>query len=1267
MFKLQRLEITGFKSFADYTEIVFTGNGITAIVGPNGCGKSNVSDAISWVLGEQRPTSLRGQEMKDVVFQGTGKRSAGGMAEVVLHLVRTESEFGTDEDELEEIDAKLGEIDSQAVDMDEIEEAEADPEDLVEVVAESESGTEPEEEAEGEEVVKAAQVGSAKVVEKRVRSRRRWRPRNFALEFAPGEAISVTRRLFLSGESEYLLNNKQCRLRDIQDLFSGTGLSGSHYAIIEQGRIGQILSSKPSNRRTLIEEAAGISKFRMRQRAAESRLTSAKQNLSRITDIVAEIEKQTRSLRRQASKTRRYKVLKEEFRGLLRDTYAAEGAKLSSEVRDLEGLLATATQRERECFDAVSAKDDEVRTATVDARQAEDLVTEVRAKHAENNLRRDRTVREHKYQIARIDELKERAVTLAADLRSTNGRIEELKVEIGRLSEEESTEREAAEKQKARLKDAEGVYADKLKALNEFEKQREAERDEHLQHNSAVERLGEIRRQFESNIERLQQRTEGLEREHERAKKTHEERKTEFEALEKELVQEKERFSELNDERAGIVKALESANEELGGKTSGRELLEERFSRVSHRLETLEELEEKKAVYSPSVQKLFGEQESIGVRFLGTLADRLNVERDAERAVENLFGAGLQSIIVGSKSDARKTVDYLNRNEIGRIAVLVVDAGSSPAELNGNLKGTVGGALGAPDDLLASLLKAFPREMHATLIDSIGDADDSVEKISATREGDIIAGGKLFVSGRVPAKDQNVSILGFKRELAELKTGESELRKSIKEAEKAEARARSEVESLENQLVDLQALIFKIERESLSKEVHIRSLSQEIERAERHQKVVADEISQNVAEIKGLEKRKEEAGENAVIAGKALALSEEKIARISDDISEARALVDEENEVLNRERTRAEVAAERLRSAVSALERVKLESSELESRAVRQKDEIEETERLGETLSRSSAELKKQIDAAAGEEKAEKDELAEVIDGLKAAREASDKRSSELAELNKVAAGARDARAALDIKRTEAVSGLRNLNEKVTEDLNSSLDELVAAAEIGDDFDLEAARIRVRELRSRLENFGAINMLALEELGETEERLEFLTAQRADVEDSIKAAEEALREIKRRSRQRFKDAFEVINKNFSEFFSELFGGGTGEMVLLEAEDILEAGIEIIAQPPGKRLQNMLLLSGGEKAMTAIALVLAIFKYRPSPFCLLDEVDAPLDDANVGRFVNRIDEMSENTQFIVITHNKRTMEAAKALYGVTMQEAGVSKIVSVRFD
>ena len=322
MFKLKRLEITGFKSFADYTEILFTGDGITAIVGPNGCGKSNVADAIAWVLGEQRVKHLRGGAMQDVIFQGSRNRPPSGMAEVVMHMVRDEAV--EHEPDIEDIDSTLELLDDQVIDIDTVVPADS-PEETAEAIAPETPGAEL---VPGEvSAVESGAEGPTTAIPAKSQHKRHWRRRNLALEFAPGEAVSVTRRLYRSGESEYLLNDRPCRLRDIQDLFSGTGLAGGHYAIIEQGRIGQILSAKPMDRRTIIEEAAGITKFRVRQRAAEARLESARSNLSRISDIISEIDRQVNSLRRQAAKARRYGVIREELRELLRHVFVAEDRK----------------------------------------------------------------------------------------------------------------------------------------------------------------------------------------------------------------------------------------------------------------------------------------------------------------------------------------------------------------------------------------------------------------------------------------------------------------------------------------------------------------------------------------------------------------------------------------------------------------------------------------------------------------------------------------------------------------------------------------------------------------------------------------------------------------------------------------------------------------------------------------------------------------------------------------------------------------------------
>ncbi len=510
MFKLQRLEITGFKSFADYTEIIFTGDGITAIVGPNGCGKSNVADAIAWVLGEQRVKHLRGGEMKDVIFQGSRNRQPSGMAEVVMHMVR--DEVDTPEPDIEDIDSTLEKIDDRLVNIDPILAQEAAPET---------------ETAETTESTELADPAAAPTAAPKTPQKRHWRRRNLALEFAPGEAVSVTRRLYRSGESEYLLNDKICRLRDIQDLFSGTGLAGGHYAIIEQGRIGQILSAKPMDRRTIIEEAAGITKFRVRQRATEARLESARSNLSRISDIVAEIDRQVNSLRRQAAKARRYGVLREELRELLRHVYVAEDRRLGSVLEETNTKLSEVTELELAIAGDLTQREEAARAATHDARNLEDELSNVRAAAAEAVLQRDRQARECVYQQEQLSEIEKRRGEVTAEIEGLTSRLVMIEAECLRLQQEDARLREESDRSASALRTAEESYAEKLARATAAEVEIENARAELLSQTAIAERVREIARQLESTLERLAQQADGLAREGDRAASQHAERKLE--------------------------------------------------------------------------------------------------------------------------------------------------------------------------------------------------------------------------------------------------------------------------------------------------------------------------------------------------------------------------------------------------------------------------------------------------------------------------------------------------------------------------------------------------------------------------------------------------------------------------------------------------------------------------------------------------------------------------------------------------------------------
>jgi len=537
----------------------------------------------------------------------------------------------------------------------------------------------------------------------------------------------------------------------------------------------------------------------------------------------------------------------------------------------------------------------------------------------------------------------------------------------------------------------------------------------------------------------------------------------------------------------------------------------------------------------------------------------------------------------------------------------------------------------------------------------------------ATVEGDWVAGGQLVNAGDERALEEGAGLLAFKREMRELDTRAVELEAQFSTAAAKVTQARAALTVLEDAVVLLNEVIGREERDALAREMNAHTLAQEIERAERHMRVVADDAARIAAELLEVQERRATALAEAATAEASRQNASDKVAEAAAQLSVVRREAEAESELLGEQRAAAAAAAERRRAAAAELRRMEAEQSELNSRLERYTDEMTSATARLEELRRSIGEIEQSEETVEEERTREEQSIAAASANLGAAREKADALAAELAELNRRAATARDVRAELEVQRAEASAKLGYVREACMTELNQSLEELAGQHPVDEDFDLESGRARVEELRARIEGFGAVNMMALEELAENEERLKFLTGQRQDIIDGVASTEEALREIKRRSRERFRHAFEQINRNFGELFLQLFGGGRGEMSLIDADDVLESGIDIVAQPPGKRLQNVLLLSGGEKAMAALALVLGIFHYRPSPFCLLDEVDAPLDEANVGRFTEKIREMATDTQFIVITHNKRTMEMARALYGVTMEEAGVSKLVSVKFE
>ncbi len=950
---------------------------------------------------------------------------------------------------------------------------------------------------------------------------------------------------------------------------------------------------------------------------------------------------------------------------------------------------------ERAVAEDLDRQEEAARGATQEARKTEDELAAARAAAAEAVLRRDRQVRERSYQAEQVVSLEKRTNEVTAEIDALSERLVLVEAEVKRLQEDDARLTSEADQSAASLRTAEESYAEKLSTAARAEADIESARTDLLKHTAVAERLREIARQLEGTLERLSVQSESLAREGERAAAQHAERQTEADAFSHEINAAREHISTLNAERERAVDAVVQGHEAVSDTEAELTRVRDEYSRTKHRLESLKELDDRRAYYSSAVQLMFSADSAPrDFHFIGTLADALNVEAKWERAVEGVFGSSLQSIVVPTPDDAARAAQWLRENNGGRASFLVagLHGGSEESNVQTNVLACgveerpalsisfaneaiaedlkISDLLGAPRELLSVLRRTLPEKMNARLAANLDDAMTNslrTGEVYVTLNGDWVASGQFVSAGDARALEEGAGLLTFKRELRELEARAEVLDAETNSAEESAKAARASLVDLEDAVLLLNEAIGREEREAMARELTATGFAHEIERAERHLRVVADEAGRVEQERVEVERRRTAAIADAEAAEAARVAATESVIGSTTQLAEARRAAEAESEGLGVQRAAAAAVTERRRSTTAELRRMEAEYADVASRVERHRLElVEMTDRLAE-LRQSIADLEFQASTVAAERAREEQEIAALSARLDEARRQADALATQLSDLNKHAAEVRDARAGIEVQRAEAQARLTFVRENCAAELNQSLEDLAREQPLDPEFELEAAQARVEELRTRIEGFGGVNMMALEELAENEARLLFLTTQRQDIVDSISSTEEALREIKRRSRERFRHAFEQINKNFSELFQELFGGGKGEMSLIEADDVLESGIDVIAQPPGKRLQNVLLLSGGEKAMAALALVLGIFHYRPSPFCLLDEVDAPLDEANVGRFTDKVAQMSANTQFIVITHNKRTMEMARALYGVTMQEVGVSKLVSVRFE
>jgi chromosome segregation protein len=1227
LYKLKKLELLGFKSFGDRSRLEFA-EGVAAIVGPNGCGKSNLSDAVSWVLGEQSAKTLRGERMADVIFNGTGTRPPTSMAEVSMTLVDPEyNEAGFAEEEKER----------------------------------------PPVEAQEPEVVAGENDGEG------VRSRP---PR---LRHRAGE-ITVTRRLFRSGESEYLINGQACRLRDIQDLFMGTGLGPESYAIIEQGRIGQVLSSRPSDRRLILEEAAGISKFKTRKRLAEAKLESSRQNLARITDILEEVSRQVNSLKRQASRARRYKELHDELRARLRVVLTSHWvaleagcARLGREVAQAQEACGLAGQR-------VEALEQEQKAATEKHEECERQLTQWREQIAQSDLERERL-------LSRCEQVQQQAVSLEARVAEAARERADFTAQLASLEQQSKERTLQLEQVEQDWRAAQGALAQLLSRQDSLSVQVSAAEGEvescRQAMLAAVSHAAELRNQLvqaeEASLAISRQATR-TESEKQRAEQESRRWTAELEAAIAGQQQDATSLADLARALSETVTALEQARGEEASQRSALEALRQEHSGAVARKQALEESLARHAYSTESVRRLLaGEIPMNGHQFraLGVLADFVEVSPGYEEVVEDFLKVELECVVVEQHEQARSGIALLREEGRGRSTFFVthIPAGDH-ASVQAHTELLAEEGVVAPVRDLITFQKSLelngdlglPALAHAYLVEDSATAQRLAcaypEYHFLTRTGEhyqhrLVSGGKGSSAGP----------LALRRDFRQLERRAAELEGKIQANEGALAEASNRVTQLAKKHGELTAARQEAEKRAVVANEKLRQTREALERARAQLKILQSEAAVLERDLASAEERKAGLRSELEAAGQEKTQREEAITHSSGALRELRLELEHLAQELAEASARASALEERTRAAEAEAARLLGTCEDVRNRMTRLQQQAEswreqqqllakdgetsmvrlfELEAGLETVQVELQRLEQESEAA----KAQRDELGPQVDAARAELETHRARRSE----------AEVAFARADSDRAHQAQQCR---EELRAEPSAVLAELppesVLAGEV-----LQAAEEEARQLKTRLENLGPVNMMALEELQEAEDRLTFLETQRQDLLASIDDTTQAIREIDQVSRQQFLEAFQAINGYFAETFRTLFGGGVGQMRLTDELDP-DSGIDIAAQPPGKRLQNVLLLSGGEKALAALALLIAIFRYTPSPFCILDEVDAPLDESNIERFSRMVEQMSRHTQFILITHCKRTMEIARVMYGVTMEEPGVSKLVSVKFD
>ena len=1177
---LKRLELQGFKSFADKTVLEFM-PGITSVIGPNGSGKSNISDAIRWVLGEQSMKSLRGSKSLDIIFAGTQNRKSLGFAEASLVFDNTD-------------------------------------------------GTLP-------------------------------------IEYTE---VTVTRKIYRSVETGYYINKVPCRLKDVLELFMDTGIGKDGYSIIGQGKIDEILSNKSEDRRHIFEEAAGIVKYRVRKAESEKKLEHTKLNLLRINDILAEIETNIEPLKEQSEKAKKYLNLREELKNIEIGLFLYNIEKYKKELED---IVKDEEIYKNQCNDE-EGKLERIKTLKEELKSEIDHITESIEEMSNLGFESKKEIEMLNSDInvsnTRIENNKQNKERFEKEIEELSSRIHDLEEEKKQKEEKKENLKQNREKFAKELEEKEKELAEITKTLSSKELEIEA-------HKKTVEDNTDKKYELQANISEQEINYQNHEKRQAQIKNEITGNISELDSTRMKKEEIAKEFYEIESKRNKILTDLENANKEKQETDRKMKDFDNKINMLlgqkqikESKLKFLIETEREKEGYIKSVKTLLKDCETtkeLGKGMHGVLANIIDVPEEYQTAIEMCLGSSLQNIVTENEEDAKRLIEHLRKNNLGRASFLPIT--SVKGKKLDRIKGKNTGIIGIASDLIQ-----YSKKYENIILNLLGrtvivqDMETAIRVAKdngysfriITVEGDVINPSGAITGGSVAKK--TVNILGRGREI-------EKLQKEIKKLEAQIQNLENEKESYQESAKHILEKASSFEKELQEIEITYATGKEKINGIEENINRLETRLGKLKEENKKLEEQKEQSIKNKTeFQEKIEAINEEneKLKKIITEFAELNKDNQKYVDDLNFDITNLKISVSSFDESESSIkelqERIDSEIENTNKSIENKKVQIEQMIRDNFNLEKSIVEIKEKIRKIQEEVKNSGSKIEELKEKRTQKNEKLAEQEEEINSKFKVIEDLKSQIVKIDVKKTKLEEDINGIINKMWEEYELTPNNVV---EYRKPENIQLTREKVKNLRNEIRELGSVNVDSIEEYKNLKERYDFMCEQRVDLESTMAKLRKIISDMTNIMKEQFKEKFELINKNFAEVFKELFGGGNASLTLEDKDNILECGIEITVQPPGKKLQNMMLLSGGEKAFTAIALLFAILKINPAPFCVLDEIEAALDDVNVYRYAEYLKKFSKNTQFLVITHRKGTMEAADTVYGITMEENGISKLLSMK--